>query len=1081
MGAPLHRATISIPELHLARKRIGGNLLYHLGERRQKHYFDIFPFNKNGYLATNPCFGNIYLALPRCSLDFPESSRVLKLIGTGIDITQVDEITSWKWLAHPLLTSIPKPADILASWKNAFTFREDSPDEAMRGLRPPQVGALHAIAAHLSTGYEPITIVLPTGTGKTEVMLSALIYKRCRKVLVLVPSDILRKQISGKFMSLGCLPEIEVVPSQIRCPRVAVIDHGTKDIDQIKCLVADANVIVATPYSLRLFPDMGLHHLVQECSHLFIDEAHHVAANTWRGIKELFQGKPIIQFTATPFRRDGQNLEGNVAYNYPLLAAQRDGYFKKIRVFQSEDYSESDKAIASKGLEILEADLRDDLDHLLMARVDTKTRAEEVFPIYETLGSRYKPVIIHSSMKAFERYQAIQAIKSRESRVIICVDMLGEGFDFPNLKIAAIHDIHKSLAITLQFVGRFTRTTEGVGDAAVVMNVFDPKVNQELETLYAQDPSWDKILQSQGDKRIQREIKIQKYIDSFQSGSLPSQISLWNLRPAYSTMIFSTSCQDWKPTAYAECLPAKSKHWYALSKTEKTLVVVVARFEEVKWGKYKGIRDLTYELLIAYWDSPRNTLFIYSSDYDYFHTEKLAKSICETSANLFAGPKVFNVFAGMERPMVHNLGASMKGTISFTMFFGPNVTDGLSSVEKAESNLTNLFGWGYEDGQKVNWGCSQRKGKIWSISGGPIPDWREWCVKSFEKISSSKLTEPDLLKGFLRSEKITQRPPLVPISIQWGEGIVSEFEERITIFFDDTKVPILEVSIDLEDNLATGPLKFSISSEGKKAVYDLEINDIKETGYEYRLVEGPAISIQKGNRQKKTLAELCVTDPVIIAYVDGSFSINNFFVKVNDAIGSYDKDKIEQLDWSGFNIRAESQGKMIRKDSIQFRMFQDMLPHYDILFNDDAAGEAADIIGIRKGAGDSLNLCLVHCKFSKEDTAGARIDDLYAVSGQAQKSIRWKHNGFSFLYEHMRKREDTWHEQGSSRFVKGNMKELLGFKKLSKFASIELEIVLVQPGLSKAKVTDEILKLLGSTELFLQKTSRANFRVICSQ
>jgi hypothetical protein len=31
--------------------------------------------------------------------------------------------------------------------------------------------------------------------------------------------------------------------------------------------------------------------------------------------------------------------------------------------------------------------------------------------------------------------------------------MLGEGFDMPELKIAAFHDIKKSLAITLQLAG----------------------------------------------------------------------------------------------------------------------------------------------------------------------------------------------------------------------------------------------------------------------------------------------------------------------------------------------------------------------------------------------------------------------------------------------------------------------------------------------------------------------------------------------------------------------------------------------------------------------------------------------------
>ena len=40
---------------------------------------------------------------------------------------------------------------------------------------------------------------------------------------------------------------------------------------------------------------------------------------------------------------------------------------------------------------------------------------------------------------------------------MVCVDMLGEGFDLPALKVAAIHDPHKSLGVTLQFVGRFAR------------------------------------------------------------------------------------------------------------------------------------------------------------------------------------------------------------------------------------------------------------------------------------------------------------------------------------------------------------------------------------------------------------------------------------------------------------------------------------------------------------------------------------------------------------------------------------------------------------------------------------------------
>lgn len=55
-------------------------------------------------------------------------------------------------------------------------------------------------------------------------------------------------------------------------------------------------------------------------------------------------------------------------------------------------------------------------------------------------------------------------IRERKTRIIVCVDMLGEGFDLPELKIAAFHDVKKSLAATLQLAGRFTRTKSNLGD-----------------------------------------------------------------------------------------------------------------------------------------------------------------------------------------------------------------------------------------------------------------------------------------------------------------------------------------------------------------------------------------------------------------------------------------------------------------------------------------------------------------------------------------------------------------------------------------------------------------------------------------
>ena len=53
---------------------------------------------------------------------------------------------------------------------------------------------------------------MPTGTGKTETMMATVISERIEKTLIIVPSKLLRKQTADKFITLGVLPEIGVLP-----------------------------------------------------------------------------------------------------------------------------------------------------------------------------------------------------------------------------------------------------------------------------------------------------------------------------------------------------------------------------------------------------------------------------------------------------------------------------------------------------------------------------------------------------------------------------------------------------------------------------------------------------------------------------------------------------------------------------------------------------------------------------------------------------------------------------------------------------------------------------------------------------
>ena len=90
---------------------------------------------------------------------------------------------------------------------------------------------------------------------------------------------------------------------------------------------------------------------VRRRQRLFVDEAHHLGARTWRQVVELFDGREVVQFTATPYREDGRHLGGRIAYAYPLHLAQAHGYFARINYRSVIDLAEPDRAVAIAAVE----------------------------------------------------------------------------------------------------------------------------------------------------------------------------------------------------------------------------------------------------------------------------------------------------------------------------------------------------------------------------------------------------------------------------------------------------------------------------------------------------------------------------------------------------------------------------------------------------------------------------------------------------------------------------------------------------------------------------------------------------------
>src|SRR5450759_138711 len=107
---------------------------------------------------------------------------------------------------------------------------------------------MHAVLGYWTTKRTtPATVVMPTGTGKTETMLALLVAARPSRLLVLVPSDSLREQVATKFETLGVLQKLGIVSNSALRPVVGHVQHGFTTVITATAFAETCNVIVATP------------------------------------------------------------------------------------------------------------------------------------------------------------------------------------------------------------------------------------------------------------------------------------------------------------------------------------------------------------------------------------------------------------------------------------------------------------------------------------------------------------------------------------------------------------------------------------------------------------------------------------------------------------------------------------------------------------------------------------------------------------------------------------------------------------------------------------------------------------------
>ena len=214
---------------------------------------------------------------------------------------------------------------------------------------------------------------------------------------------------------------------------------------------------------------------------VIVDEAHHHPAKTWRRIIRKFKHHAmVVFFTATPFRADGKRVvedeEGDMVYRLSLGDARRKRIIRGVHWLQLDtgDTNTGDTNIQNIFLIILEqvksiqqskdreCPLPDNIPHMAIAITKNIGYAEEVRQMWNFhWGNQGEAIAYHSDLPEKTKQAMMEAIQNNRVRLVVVVDMLREGFDYPPISIAAIMTKIVSPVKFAQFIGRAQRIVRG--------------------------------------------------------------------------------------------------------------------------------------------------------------------------------------------------------------------------------------------------------------------------------------------------------------------------------------------------------------------------------------------------------------------------------------------------------------------------------------------------------------------------------------------------------------------------------------------------------------------------------------------
>lgn len=851
--------------------------------------------------------------------------------------------------------------------KNLKDYHEFT-DESKIGLRKCQLGAIWAIKSHFTVTNDPALLSLPTGSGKTALMMALAFELKSKNILIITPSRVIRHQTANKFSKLDDLRNIGVYfsdnPSN---PKVEEQIGYISTKEKWHELIDEFDVVVSTPNScsphMKLVASPG----TRLFDTIFIDEAHHTGSEIYKSIIHTFKGSRIILLTATPFRRDKKRIPGHLIYHYPVSKAIEDGIYRIVDykpINTSSKNKSKDEILAKNAIALFKKELKVNPDAKVLIKTNSIEKADYLMnEIYHKLELNVE--VIHSKKNDSHNNNTIEKCRSGELSGIICVGMLGEGLDIPTLKIAVLHSTPQTLPETIQFIGRFSRITRQSGNAILIA---DPDTIQgEVRELYKYDDGWAELIPALIERKISHATYIGKLGNKEKSDL---NFSKDDIRPFHSVTIYKLFSNFKVNTDYKKSLPSNTEY-YILEHSESEPIIIITSYRySPPWIDNELLSTVHFDIHIYY--RMGNYLFEHTSS--ELHSNKIRSVLFNSNSYLKAGSETIS--KGLRDSDGHYIMIGME-----------NVTGGTNSVPKyktymgsnIENSLRNADGRFFTAGHalskigKETRGIAKNSSKIWAIKRSYLTDFVDWCNHLFILIDfKEKNIEIPRIGMLIKTEYINLIPEQ-PISVIFDDLLLLNADVKVYL---NKKMPLENPEISILIN------KYSLQSN---AIYcTIKFDNANKIGliyspnkYPYWTQKGTDsislnISASDNHVKNYTLEDfLNEHSPLIILKSGKSIKKNILFTpKVDNERFNRNLFNPFKINWDDTDIFNES--KPIVPGSKYMYNVQDKVLSIiikkmslkDIIVIDDSSGEVADIIWFENGT-TNKRISLIHCKFKQ--------------------------------------------------------------------------------------------------------------------